>query len=131
MKRVIKATTKITAATNPEDIHPELENFEGEAYMAGYTATFEGENLDNVAITLKARQDADMMPKLTVWIDPKSSGKPGIYYFQCKAVYPNIETEKLNYSDDAEHWTNQWAKVARFITWMMKATIDANAEYED
>lgn len=66
MKRVIKATTKITAATNPEDIHPELENFEGEAYMAGYTATFEGENLDNVAITLKARQDADMMPKLTV-----------------------------------------------------------------
>ena len=131
MKRVIRATTKITASTDPRDIHYELENLEGEAYAAGYDVTFQGDSLDNVAIALTARQDADMMPKLTVWVDPKSSGKPGVYYLQCKASYPNIETEKLDYADSAEYWLNKWVKVAKFITFMMKMVIDSTAEYED
>lgn len=136
-KTVISASStrrsrRIFAATvDANSIHPALEMLENEAYHAGYDVRFTGESLENATIELTAKKDADMMPKLTVWLDTSVMNKEGVVHYECEASFPNIKTLDLDYADSAEYWIGKWDDVARFITWLMKNSIVLDHWTED
>lgn len=125
-KFIVSAST-----TKSEFFHPALESFESAAYDAGYDLLIDGDDFESAVIILEASKDKDILPKLTCWFDTNSSGDDNIIYYQCKAEYPDISTEDLEYDDSAEYITDKWAKVAKFITWMMKNPIELDKWEED
>lgn len=122
---------RIMASTYPEDVHPALAEFDNQAYHAGYDVSVSGDSIENAIITLKAKSDVSMMPKLTVWLDTSDMKSKRFVYFQCRATFPAIDTRELDFHDSAEYWADKWKQVTQFITWMMDNTIDLDAWEED
>lgn len=102
--------------------HPEVERLDNNAVGSGYTISGD---IMNIKVT--ADKDADKMPKITV----KSVEENGKIYFEPHVSFPDLDYSDMDYVDSFEYWLDKYASVGKLLTYLMKASIDPNAEYED
>lgn len=120
-------STRINAATDPESIHPALGSLDNEAYHAGYDLIAQGDSLENVSLQLIAREDTEIMPKITIWLDTSEMTSRRVIYYECKVQFPDIDTRDLDFHDSAEYIIGKFKRVGQFVTWMIDNYIELDS----
>lgn len=102
---------------------PYFEEYESEAYYAGYDLAVD----DELNLYFTCKENAHMMPV----ISSKKTEEQGKVWYDLTLTFPKLYSSKFDYYDDAEYWIKQWYKVGKFVSYMQQHPYDPSVEYEE
>ena len=108
---------KIMSSTNIPDA---FQDFEAEAYHAGYDMSMDGD------LNIKLTPTEDNMPKITL----QKLTERGVIYYNPSIEFPNLVHDEYQYADYIEGEINRWDKVGRLCTYIVKFYYNP-VEWED
>lgn len=119
MKRYIKASS------NDDRLDKYFQDLMNDAGNCGYKMTVSGKSGNMPKILLVS--DDKNLPRITVTTIDAGGGD---YEFSVKAVFPDLDSDKLSYSDDIHAIMKDWIRVGSFIDDLLSTRFN-ESDYED
>lgn len=115
----------IKASSDDTRLEKYFQDFINDASNCGYKMTVSGKSGDAPKILMVS--DDKNLPRITVTTIDAGGGD---YEFSVKAVFPDLDSDDLTYTDDIYSIMKDWTKVGSFIDDLLSYTFN-ESNFED